>query len=281
MSDVHQVRIALGQRLRSLRVGAGMSGKHLAESLNWAPSKVSKIEHGSQTPSAEDVRAWAGACDSQESVTDLLGLLGNLETLYAEWQRILRAGTGKRQQTYQEIEAATHTLRVFESLLIPGLLQTPEYARARLAENIKMWGVVNDLDDGVRQRMRRQEAIYDSGRRFYFVISESALRTLLCPPRVMVGQLERLIASSLLDTVRIGIIPFTTVLPVSPKHGFWIYDDRLVTAETVTAELHLTQPEEIEHYRKVFDAISGVAHYDSDARRVITRALADLTETLK
>lgn len=255
-----------------------MSGKQLAESLAWAPSKVSKIEHGNQTPSAEDVRAWASACSASESAPDLLGMLGNLETLYAEWQRILRAGTGKRQQTYQQIEAATHTLRVFESLLIPGLLQTPEYARVRLAENIKTWGGVNDLDDGVRQRMRRQEILYDSGRRFYFLMSESALRTLICPPRVMVGQLERLIASSLLDTIRVGIIPFTTVLPMSPKHGFWLFDDRLVTAETLTAELHLTQPEEIRHYRKVFDAISGVAHYDSDARRVITRALTDMAQ---
>jgi transcriptional regulator with XRE-family HTH domain len=281
VSDVHQVRTALGQRLRGLRIDASVTGKQLAESLGWPPSKISKIEHGNQTPTADDVIAWADACNSPESTGDLLSLLGNLETLYAEWQRILKAGTGKRQQTYQEIEASTQTLRVFETLLIPGLLQTPQYARARLAENIKVWGGVNDLDDGVRQRMRRQEILYDSGHSFYFLLSEAALRTLLCPPQVMVGQLERLIASSLLDTVRIGVIPFTTVLPMSPKHGFWIYDDRLVTAETVTAELHLTQPEEIEQYRKVFDAISGVACYDSDARQVITTAMTDLTRTLE
>lgn len=276
VSDVHQVRTALGQRLRGLRVSAGLSGKVLAESLGWAPSKVSKLEHGNQTPSVEDITAWTRVCGADSSTAELLNLLGNLETLYAEWQRILRAGTGKRQQTYQQIEAATQTLRVFESLLIPGLLQTPDYARVRLAENIELWGGVNDLDDGVRQRMRRQDILYDSSRRFYFVLSEAALRTLLCPPRVMAGQLERLIALSLMDSLRVGVIPFSTVLPLSPKHGFWIYDDRLVTAETITAELHLTQPEEIEHYRRVFDAISGVAVYDSDARDVIMRALRDI-----
>lgn len=281
MSDVHQVRLALGQRLRGLRVGAGLSGKDLAESLGWPQSKVSKIERGNQTPAAEDIRGWVQACGTPDLLPDLLSRLGNLETLYAEWQRILRAGTGKRQQTYQEIEAATHTLRVFESMLVPGLLQTPDYARVRLAENIELHGGFNDLDDGVRQRMRRQEVLYDSGRRFYFVLAEGALRTLLCPPRVMAGQLERLIASSLLDTVRIGIIPFGTVLPVCPKHGFWIFDERLVTAETVTAELHLTQPDEVQHYRKIFDAISGVASYDSDARQILTQALTDLTRTLK
>ncbi|MEU7830368.1 helix-turn-helix transcriptional regulator [Nonomuraea sp. NPDC049129] len=280
MSDVHQVRTALGQRLRGLRTGAGLSGKSLAESLGWPSSKVSKIEHGKQTPTAEDITAWARACGAEDSPSELLSLLGNLETLYAEWQRILRAGTGKRQQTYQEIEASTRTLRVFESLLIPGLLQTPDYARVRLAENIELWGGVNDLDEGVRQRMRRQEILYDSSRRFYFVLSEAALRTLLCPPQVMAGQLERLIALSLSQTLKVGIIPFTTVLPISPKHGFWIYDDRLATAETVTAELHLTQPDEIEHYRRVFDAVSGVAHYGSDARQIITKALSDLAATL-
>lgn len=254
-----------------------MSGKRLAESLGWPQSKISKIELGHQTPTAEDINAWAHACRADASASDLLGLLANLETLYAEWQRILRAGTGKRQQTYQELEAATRTLRVFESMLIPGLLQTPDYARARLAENIKTWGGADDLDDGVRERMRRQEILYDSGRHFYFVLTEGALRTLLCPARVMAGQLERLVALSLMDTLRLGIIPFSTMLPVSPKHGFWIYDDRLATAETVTAELHLSQPDEVAHYRRVFDALSGVAHYDSDARRIITRALEDLT----
>jgi transcriptional regulator with XRE-family HTH domain len=271
--------MALGQRLRRLRVGASLSGKALAELLSWPPSKISKIEHGHQTPSQEDIEAWAQACHAEDSAGELLRLLGNLETLYAEWQRILRAGTGKRQQTYREIEAGTHTLRVFESLLIPGLLQTPDYARARLAENIETWGGVNDLDEGVRERMRRQENLYDSNRRFFFVLSEAALRTLLCHPQVMAGQLERLIALSLMQTLRVGIVPFATVMPLSPKHGFWIYDDRLVTVETVTAELHLTQPAEIEHYRRVFDAMSVVAHYDSDAREIITRALSDLIAT--
>lgn len=280
MSDVHQVRTALGRRLRGLRTGASLSGKGLAESLGWPSSKISKIEHGRQTPTAEDITAWARACGAEDSASELLNLLSNLETLYAEWQRILRAGTGKRQQTYQEIEASTRTLRVFESLLIPGLLQTPDYARVRLAENIELWGGLNDLDEGVRQRMRRQEILYDSSRRFYFVLSEAALRTLLCPPQVMAGQLERLIALSLSQTLKVGIIPFSTVLPISPKHGFWIYDDRLAIAETVTAELHLTQPDEIEHYRRVFDAISGVARYGSDARQIITKALSDLAATL-
>lgn len=164
-------------------------------------------------------------------------------------------------------------------LVVPGLLQTPDYARVRLAENIETWGGLDDLDDGVRQRMRRQEVLYDSGRRFYLLLSEAVLRTLLCPPRVMAGQLERLIALSLMETLRLGVIPFSAVLPLSPNHGFWIYDDRLVTAETVTAELHLTQPEEIRHYRRLFDGLSGVAHYDSDARSLITRALGDLTAT--
>ncbi|MFI6496957.1 helix-turn-helix domain-containing protein [Nonomuraea typhae] len=280
MSDVHQVRAALGKRLRGLRIGAGLSGKQLAQALDWPQSKISKIELGNQSPTSDDIIAWAQTCRADDRTSELLGLLGNLETLYAEWQRILKAGTGARQQTYQEIEASTTTLRVFESMLIPGLLQTPGYARARLAENIKTWGGTDDLDEGVRERMRRQEILYDSKRRFYFLLAEGALRTLLCPPRVMAGQLERLVASSLMDTIRVGIIPFSSVWPVSPKHGFWLFDDRLAIVETITAELHLSQEDEIASFRRVFDALSGVAVYDSEARALVTRALQDLTDHL-
>lgn len=58
-SNVHEARDALGKRLRELRQAADMSGRQLAESLSWPPSKVSKLENGRQTPTDDDIRKWA------------------------------------------------------------------------------------------------------------------------------------------------------------------------------------------------------------------------------
>ena len=111
------------------------------------------------------------------------------------------------------------------------------------------------------------------------MLFRSALRYLLCPPDVMAGQLDRLVALSTLTTVRFGIIPFSVQLPVIPLQGFYIYDDRAVHVENFTAALQLTQPSEIAAYAKLFDQLAGTARYGARARAVIMRALADLTAT--
>jgi hypothetical protein len=128
--------------------------------------------------------------------------------------------------------------------------------------------------------MRRQEVLYRPGRRFHFVVTEAALRYRLCPAEVMAGQLDRLVSASTLKTLRFGVIPFEAQLPVAPVHGFWIYDERAVYVEHLTAELKLTQPTEIATYLALFGKLAEVARYDTAARAVITRVLADLMATM-
>ncbi len=200
--------------------------------------------------------------------------------MYAEWRRQLGAGTSARQRTSIQLEGRATFIRAFESTVIPGLLQTPDYARHRLAESVKRHGVIDDVDEGVRVRMQRQEVLYQPGKRFHFVLTEAALRYRLCPPEVMVGQLDRLIAMSAMSAIRVGVIGFDAELPESPKHGFWIFDDRMVLVETIAAELTLKQPQEIALYTQVFERLASVASYGSDARRIVTGVLDDLSVSL-
>jgi transcriptional regulator with XRE-family HTH domain len=80
-SSVDEARKALGKRLRELRQQAGLSGKELAESLSWVGSKVSKIENGKQTPTDQDIRAWAAMTHVEDQTESLLAALHNLELL--------------------------------------------------------------------------------------------------------------------------------------------------------------------------------------------------------
>ncbi|WP_455360034.1 helix-turn-helix domain-containing protein [Streptomyces sp. SYSU K21746] len=273
MTKIHEAREALGQRLRELRRDATLNGKELAEALGWPASKVSKIELGRQTPSEEDLTVWAAACKASPSVPSLIASLRNLETQYAEWRRQLRDGTKLRQQALAEVDASTRIIRAFENTWVPGLLQTPEYARCRLAEVVDLYGVVNDIDAGVQARMERQAALYQPGRHFHFLITEAVLRYGTAPRDVMAGQIDRLVSASSLASVRLGIVPFGVRLPVSPLHGFWMFDDRIIMVETFAAEMRLTQPEELRLYRNVFDRLATMARYGGGARRLLTDAL--------
>lgn len=275
-SSVHEARNALGKRLREIRQRAALSGRQLAELLSWPPSKISKLENGRQTPSDDDIRAWTRATNSEHEAEGLLASLHTLEVQHAEWQRILRTGLRPHQKELAEWDQRTRVLRGFEATVVPGLLQTAEYARARFAESIRRLKLPNDINEAVRARIMRQETLYRPDKRFHFVLTEAALRFRLCPPEIMLGQLDRLVSFSALPNVRLGIIGFETHYGTSPRHGFWLYDDKRVLVETYSAELDLRQPQEIELYSNAFQELAAVASYGRAARTIINRVVDDL-----
>ncbi|GGZ15490.1 transcriptional regulator [Streptomyces inusitatus] len=275
-SNVHEARSALGKRLRELRQAAGMSGRQLAESLSWPPSKVSKLENGRQTPADDDIRKWARATGAEGETEALLASLHTLEVQHAEWQRVLRAGLKPHQRELISWDQRTRLFRAFEATVIPGLLQTPEYARARFAEGARRLNLPHDIDEAVKERVRRQEILYRSDKRFHFVLTEAALRFRLCAPGAMLGQLDRLVSLSQLPHVRFGIIGFETQYVISPWHGFWIYDNERVLVETLSAELDLRQPQEVRLYGSAFERLAAVADYGRAARAIINRVIEDL-----
>jgi transcriptional regulator with XRE-family HTH domain len=280
-TGVDEARNALGKRLRELRIAAKLSGKELAESLSWVGSKISKIENGKQTPTDDDIKDWARATNSEAQTASLLAALHNLELQHAEWQRVLKAGMKSHQLTLSQLDERTKFYRGFENTVIPGLIQTPEYARARFAQVVMVHKVPNDINEAVKVRMQRQEMLYRPDKRFHFVITEAALRYRLVSRDIMIGQLDRLMAMTSMRNVKLGIIDFKTHYVTDPRHGFWIYDDHLVQFESYSAEINLRQPQEIELYSGIFEHLAAVASYDREARTIISRVmhgLADETE---
>lgn len=275
-TGVDEARNALGKRLRELRVAAKLSGKELAESLSWVGSKVSKIENGKQTPTDDDIKDWTRATSSEDQTASLLAALHNLELQHAEWQRVLKAGMKSHQLTLSQLDERTKFYRGFENTVIPGLTQTPEYARARFAQVVMVHRVPNDINEAVKVRMQRQEMLYRLDKRFHFVITEAALRYRLVSPDIMIGQLDRLMAMTSMRNVKLGIIDFKTQYVTDPRHGFWVYDDHLVQFESYSAEINLRQPQEIELYSGIFEHLAAVASYGSEARAIISRVMHEL-----
>jgi transcriptional regulator with XRE-family HTH domain len=212
MTAVQDARAALGERLRELRRHAGLTGRQLAEALAWPASKVSKLENGRQQPTDADIRGWTEVTGRTDAVEALLASLHTLEEQHAEWQRLLRRGMRAHQDTVMARDARTRMFRAFEPAVVPGLLQTADYARARFAQGVGEFGL-HDVDEAVAARMRRQEILYRADKRFHLVLTEATLRYSLCPAEVMLGQLDRLIALAGLPTVQLGVIGFGAVRP--------------------------------------------------------------------
>src|SRR5260221_3092018 len=262
----------LAETLRALRKAAGLTGDQLAAKLGWTRSKVPKLENGRQMPSEDDIAAWAQACGRPEAASELLTLLGDAESVHRQYRhQVRRGGHVASQMDLDKLVRQARCIRNFEIMFIPGLLQTPDYARYRLREAIRMSGDdESGVEAAVTARMRRQEVLYEAGHEFEFTIMEVALQIRSCPAEVMLAQLDRLLGVTGLRNVPLGIVPLDAVLTVTPYTGFMILDD-LTYLETHASE-SLLHGAESAKYVQLADELRAESVSEKEARALITSA---------
>lgn len=264
----------LGRRLRALRVNAKLSGKELAAELGWPASKVSRIELARQNASPADVDAWITATRGGEAERSLLlGLLDQAREDQQTHRWRTRHGQAPHQAGYNALVQNSSLMREFHNVVVPGMLQTPDYARAILTASMRAHEVpVADVEEAVATRMKRQQYLR-SKRRFEYVIAEPVLRWGLVPADVMRDQLERLFTVMRLRNVRVGILPYGVTDDV-PTHMFEMFDD-LVCVEIVSREHRYTGSEAAD-YARAFEALQRVALSGEAAREMLRTVAGEL-----
>ena len=270
-TSAQEAREALGQRLRELRRDNGLTARELAAREGWHESKVSRIEHGKSAPSPADIRAYCAHCATEDQLPDLLATLHNVDAAYTEWRRLLGTGLKRVQQATLKLEAGASLHRSYEPQIIPGLLQTSDYAAAKLRSVIDFYDLPDDLDAGVAKRMERQQILYKRGHSFHFLIGEKSLYTTVGDDHVMLGQLDRLQGVIGMPRVTLGVIPLDAEAIIVVE-AFAMFDTRLVTVEGHSAALNITQPREVELYGRAFDILATQSVQGDDARALIARA---------
>ncbi|MDX3019849.1 helix-turn-helix domain-containing protein [Streptomyces acidiscabies] len=276
-TDYQQAREALGLRLRELRLACPdgrLTGAQLADRLGegWTKSRVSKLENGRQTATAADLRGWATATGNPEAYDGLVAQLRGFESHIRSWRRQLSSGHRPVQEAITAEHDRTRVLTIWENVLVPGMLQTADYARHVLTRHANLMQSPRDTEDAVRARVLRQQGLSEPGRKYRILMWEGALHALVCPPSVLAAQLDRLVGLVGLDTLELGVVPFTASLKIFPGNGFWIYDSRRVVVEDWHAELWLDDDDSVATYMRVWDTLRESAVYGVDAQSVISRA---------
>ncbi|MFC9971842.1 helix-turn-helix domain-containing protein [Spirillospora sp. NPDC127200] len=275
-SSVQQAQQALADRLRELRLDAGLTKRELARACGWHESKSSRIEHARRPPSEDDVRAWCSACGGEDQADDLIASLRAVNTMYVEWRRLHRTGLRRQQEARLPLYERTRHFRSYQPSLIPGLLQTRAYTTAVMHSLRHRESLPDDVEQAVDARMRRQHVLHEGDHRFAFLIEEAALRNTVCGREALIGQLDHLITCSSLPAVSLGIIPTQPDRSRWPVEGFWIFDDDQVNVELVSSYLTITQPREIREYVQAFTELSSMAVYGAPACALITSAIEAL-----
>jgi transcriptional regulator with XRE-family HTH domain len=274
--DFETRRLEFADRLRSLREQAGRTGVELAATLGWQQSKISKIERGRQTPADSDVVTWLGALDAPESTVERMRHeLRELRVEQITWRRQLRDGHRARQEHSLQDARSVMVRRGVAVMAVPGLLQTADYARAIFQTQSNLLEVPDDVEASVAARIERQRVLYDPTKRIEILMTESALLHPVCAPRVLAGQLDRLMSVIGLSTVRLGFLPAARVLPHWVPHGFWILDD-VVLVETVSEELRIVDPEQVSIFARLTDRLWPAAVEGDAARSLLADTAARL-----
>lgn len=176
-------------------------------------------------------------------------------------------GLAAEQDTVHGLEQSARTLRHFQPCIIPGLLQTAEYARRILA----MADPAADLGQAVAARMARQAILYDPGRALEFLLTEAALRFRPGSGDVLPAQLDHLASVATLETVSLGVIPADAGMHAIPRCGFILYEDRaggrppFAFTETPHASLSASDPADVQVYRDQLEAFRRSAIYGPEA----------------
>jgi transcriptional regulator with XRE-family HTH domain len=250
-------RKQLGNRLRLLRVRAGLTGDKMP---GFTQSKVSRLETGRTTPSLADIEAWTRATNaSAEEVTELASLVEQLATSATSWRILHRLGLAEKQREIAELEQEARHIRTFQPTMIPGLLQVADYAR----RVIEMAYRPGDIASAIAARIERQSILYDQARRFDFLVTEGALRWL--PGDMdMRPQLDRLLSMASLPNVTLTVVPYGPGrMPLLHPFVMWeLEDETLITVETYSAELQVRDPADVQRYQEVWtrlmeDAVGG------------------------
>lgn len=269
-------RRELGSMLRSLRLGAGLTTEQVAQVLGFSRSKMSRLENGRRGAGKDDITRL---CDLYQVGDEQRLRLGELaaEGKQRSWWQSLNLPYGD----YIGLEAEAESISDYGLAVVPGLLQTPDYARALVQAAAPMLAP-QVVDQRVRARMARQRLLSSGeGPAFTAVLDESVLHRVVGSPAVMLGQLKRLIEMGQWPNVTIRIVPYDSGVVPAGVSKFVILRSSLpdiggiVLIEELTGHhRYIEDPGDVETYAVAFRTLVGLA---ADPAASAAMILAKLT----
>ncbi|MDQ3150536.1 MAG: helix-turn-helix domain-containing protein [Actinomycetota bacterium] len=261
----------LGDGLRRAMQQAELNGKQAAHLLGWSPSWVSRLLSGKRGATELDIAAFLGVCRVKSSERDrLLALCQEQHT--PGWFQQHGSRLPQQVVTLIDHENRATSYNDIQPMLVPGLLQTGEYARAVISRGANM--PPDEVDDRVAARLARQSLFSRaSPARFTFYLHEPVLRTPVGGRTVMRDQLHHLVRMSTRSYLTLRVVP-TSFGAHAATAGPFIFMEfaefkPVVYLENETSSLFLEKPEETAAYRRILGALAQTTLGEGQSREMI------------
>jgi len=269
-------RRELGALLRALRTDAGMTVDQVADSLMCSPSKVSRMETGHRGVSPRDIRDLCelyGVNDQGER--ERLADLAQEGKAPGWWQPF---DLDPLYATFVGLESEALSISEYGAGVFPGLLQTPDYARA-LHEAIVPRLSPDEIAQRVEVRMIRQQVLArPDPPQFTVIVDEAVLHRAVGHPAVMRDQLERVIEAASLPNVTIRVLPYEAGAHAALDSMFIILEfsapvPGVIYVNGLVGQIYLEREQDVQRYRQVFDQLRALSLDPEDSIDLISEAL--------
>jgi transcriptional regulator with XRE-family HTH domain len=276
-------RRRLRNELRTARLSRELTQEQVAKAMEWSLSKMNRIEKAKTGISTNDLKA----------LLPLYGITGSERT-----GELLDLARAARQtpwwQGYSDVapatllqlidyESAASAISQLEPMVVPGVLQTEEYARAVLRASYGEGSPAERVPALVELRTKRRELITGEGApTFSFVLDESVIRRIAGSPAVMSRQLGHLADLAGLANVTIQVVPFTAGLYPGTRGAFKVIefddepDENVAFLEGPRGDFISDDPEETGDYLEIFKQVAQLALGPSDSAALLREAAGKL-----
>lgn len=275
------VRMLLGARLRKLREAADVSREDAAQAIRGSESKISRLELGRLGFKPRDVTDLLDLYQvGEDERATLLAMAEHANT--PGWWQAYGDAVPAWFSPYLGLEQAAETIRTYEVQFVPGLLQTPGYARAVLAIGTDDNPAL-DTEQQVSLRIRRQQLLHrPSPPRLWAVIDEAVLHRLIGGPSVARAQLEHLIEMARLSHISIQVAPFSggsRAVADGPVTLLRFPEAELpdmIYLEQHTTAVYLSKPAERLYYWNVLNRLVTEALPAADTEAILRQVLREI-----
>jgi transcriptional regulator with XRE-family HTH domain len=276
-------RRRLRTELRRARLDAGLTQEQVATAMDWSLSKLIRIENGTVGISMNDLKAIL----AHYKITDE-GRTAELITLSRgarerSWWNDYRDLPPRLVQLI-EYESASFIIRNFQPMLIPGLLQTGEYATTMI-QNLSPQSTAHEVSTAVELRMKRQQLLQQREMPLmFFIMDEAAVRRLVGGQEAMRRQIQRLLDESDKPAVTIEVVPFSKGAHPGMQGPFMLFefpdaadDDALYLEGPSESRWNRDDPEEIASFRERFEVLRELSLGPQGSVDLLRRVRAELT----
>lgn len=264
----------LAGELRRLRTQAGLSWEEVAERTAINKSTLYRIESARGRPHRRTMLTLLTLYGAADAERDYLVTLLK-ESGSPGWLQPYHSELPEEYTAYISFESEACGVRTYESLFVPGLLQTEDYARAVVQGTLPAATSV-EVEDRVRARMERQALLAgDKPIRFWAVVDEAALHRAVGGEKVMADQLAGLVEATETPNITLQVIPFGAGAHPGMAGQFILLefpdpvDDDLIYIDSMAGDLFLDSNADVRRYRSMFDMLVAVALSPKDSAALI------------